>query len=64
MNLYNTVEIYVCSFVCRNPMTDLRQILIGELGRTTGMFLAWFQVLIERVSKKSLVFRLKSPLKL
>jgi len=42
MNLYNTVEIYVCSFVCRNPMTDLRQILIGELGRTTGMFLAWF----------------------
>ena len=24
------------------PLTDLLQILIGELGRTTGMFLACF----------------------
>ena len=26
----------------RSIITDLPQILIGELGRTTGMFLAWF----------------------
>ena len=26
----------------RNPLTDLTQILIGELGRPTAMFLAWF----------------------
>jgi len=25
-----------------NPLTDLPLIFIGELGRTTGMFLAWF----------------------
>ena len=26
-----------------NPMTDLPQMLIGEFGRTTEMFLAWFK---------------------
>ena len=26
-----------------NPLTDLPQILIGELGRTTGMFLACWE---------------------
>ena len=26
-----------------NPLTNLPQILIWELGRTTGMFLAWVQ---------------------
>ena len=25
-----------------NPLVDLPQILTGELGRSTGMFLAWF----------------------
>ena len=25
------------------PLTDLHQILIGELGRIPGMFLAWFK---------------------
>ena len=26
-----------------NPLTDLPQILIRELGRTTGVFLVWFK---------------------
>ena len=26
-----------------NSFTDLPQILIGQLGMTTGMFLAWFK---------------------
>ena len=26
-----------------NPRTDLPQIIIRELGRTSGMFLAWFK---------------------
>ena len=26
----------------KNPWTDLPHILIGELGRPTGMFLTWF----------------------
>ena len=26
-----------------SPLTDLPQILIGELLRTTGMFLSWFK---------------------
>ena len=40
------VVIYVCLYVCpiipQEPWTDLPQILIWELGKTTGMFLAWF----------------------
>ena len=28
-----------------NTLTDLPQICIGELGKTAGMFLAWFESL-------------------
>jgi len=34
-----------------NPWTDLPQILIGEFGRTTEMFLA-FKVQVEKVDLK------------
>ena len=36
------VVISVYPIIAQNPWTDLHQILIGELGRTKGMFLAWF----------------------
>ena len=43
----------VCMFVCTSNhndqgtlLTDLSQILIRKLGRTTGMFLAWFKIFI------------------
>ena len=38
-------------------MTDLPQILIGELNRTTGMFLAWYKISklnISTIIKKTL----------
>ena len=31
---------FVCPIITHNPWTNLPQILIGELERTTGMFLA------------------------
>ena len=40
-----SVCLSVCLFVrsiLKNPWTDLPQILIWELGKPTGMFLAWF----------------------
>ena len=40
-----SVSVSVCLFgqsKLRNPLTDLPEIFIGELGRPTGMFLAWF----------------------
>ena len=43
----NSVDyLFVCLYVgsyFMNPITDLPQISIGELGRTTQMFLAWFR---------------------
>ena len=39
------ISLFVCLYVrskLRNTWTDLPQILIGELKRATGMFLAWF----------------------
>ena len=45
-----SVFLVVCLSVClsvrsklRNFETNLPQIFIGKLGRTTGMFLAWFK---------------------
>ena len=40
LSSYNSMNIFVRSKL-GNPWTDLPQILIGELGRPTGMFLAW-----------------------
>ena len=42
------------------PLTDLPQILIGELGRTTGMFLVRFKncnISGFDFTKKALIFR-------
>ena len=35
--------LFVCPIITHNPWTDLPEILIWELGRTTGMFLALFK---------------------
>ena len=35
--------ISVCLFVCMSEYNSVPKILIGELSRTTGMFLAWFE---------------------
>ena len=32
--------LFECAIITHDPLTDLLQILIDELGRTTGMFLA------------------------
>ena len=36
--VYLSVCLFVCPIITQEPL----QILIGELGRATGMFLAWF----------------------
>ena len=37
----------VCLIITHeHPLTDSHLILIGELGRTTGMFLAWFTIFV------------------
>ena len=53
---------FVCLFVClfvrselRNPLTDLPQIWIVELGRTPGMFLAWFKIV--KLSGLTIIYR-------
>ena len=50
LKLYN-----LCGYVCMSDhlLTDLPQILIGELGRTTGLFLA-FVVKPQLISFESL----------
>ena len=36
------ISFFGCPIITHEPLTDMTQILIGELGRTTGMFLVWF----------------------
>ena len=35
--------LFICTIKTHEPLTDLTQILIGQLGRTTGVYLAWFK---------------------
>ena len=37
-----SVCLFVCTIITHEPLTDLPQILSGELGRTTRTVLAWF----------------------
>ena len=37
------VCLFGCPIITLNPLTNLPQILIGKLGRSTGMILAWFK---------------------
>ena len=36
------ISFFGCPIITHEPLTDLPQILIGELGRTSRMFLVWF----------------------
>ena len=52
--------LFVCPIITREPFTDLPQILIGELGKTMGMFLAW--LLKSKLSRFTLVGSMVSKL--
>ena len=56
------VSFAVCLYVrslLMNPLTDLPQILIRELGRTTGVFLVWFKN--SDMSKLTFLDKVKFP---